>query len=350
MMNTNTLNITPEILALISEIDEFKGAWRALGTLSPDRLVALRRVATIESIGSSTRIEGSKLSDRDVEKLLGKIQVHKFETRDEQEVAGYAETMELIFRAWEDIPISENHIRQLHRDLLRHSEKDERHRGNYKTSRNDVGAFDASGKMVGVVFETASPFDTPKRMQDLLEWYHEARDLKIIHPLLIIAIFIVEFLAIHPFQDGNGRLSRIITTLLLMHAGYIYVPYASLESVVENRKEDYYVSLRQTQETIMSESPNWQPWTLFFLQTLQAQKRHLSSKVEREKRAIEELPEIAIQIIDYVSAHGRVTRRDMVKETGASPNTLKDTFSTLVSKGYLVKHGGGRSTWYGFPN
>lgn len=350
MIKIDTLKITPELLALISEIDEFKGAWRALGTLSPDRLVALRRVATIESIGSSTRIEGSKLSDREVEKLLGRIKIHKFETRDEQEVAGYAETMELIFRSWQEIPINENHIRQLHRDLLKYSDKDERHRGNYKTVRNDVGAFDSSGKMVGIVFETATPFDTPARMKELVDWFNEAQSLNRLHPLIIIAIFIVEFLAIHPFQDGNGRLSRILTTLLLMQAGYVYVPYASLESVIERRKEDYYLALRQTQETIKSDSPDWGPWVTFFLQSLQEQKRHLSAKIEREQKAIADLPEIALQIIDYVREHGRVTRRDMVRELEASPNTLKAVLGTLVEKGYLVRHGGGRSTWYGFPN
>jgi len=226
MMNIDTIQITPELLALLSEIDEFKGAWRALGTLAPDRLKALRRIATIESIGSSTRIEGSKLSDREVQRLLGKLEIKKFETRDEQEVAGYAEAMETIFQAWQDIPITENHIKQLHRDLLRYSEKDERHRGEYKTVRNDVGAFDADGKMIGIIFETATPFDTPRRMTELITWLRDARELKRIHPLLMISVFIVVFLEIHPFQDGNGRLSRVLTTLFLLQAGYAYVPAA----------------------------------------------------------------------------------------------------------------------------
>jgi len=139
-LKIDTIRITPEILRLIAEIDEFKGAWRALGTLAPERLSALRRVATIESIGSSTRIEGSKLSDRDVERLLANLEIKSFATRDEQEVAGYAEVMDLVFRAWNDIPISENHIKQLHRDLLVHSEKDAWHRGNYKTASNSVAA------------------------------------------------------------------------------------------------------------------------------------------------------------------------------------------------------------------
>lgn len=345
-MQTETIQITSELLALISEVDEFKGAWRALGTLAPERLKALRHVATIESIGSSTRIEGSKLTDREVERLLANLEIQRFGSRDEQEVAGYAEVMETIFHAWGDIPITENYIKQLHRDLLRHSDKDQRHRGEYKTLRNNVGAFDAVGNMVGIVFETATPFDTPHRMAELVKWLNDARELKRIHPLLIVAVFIVTFLEIHPFQDGNGRLSRILTTLLLLQAGYAYVPYSSLESVIENSKESYYLALRQTQSTIRSEAPNWQPWLIFFMRAMQQQKRHLAVKVEREKNALAALSNLAVRILDYVRDHGRVTTRDMVREAGASPNTLKATFTSLVEKGLLVRHGGGRSTWY----
>lgn len=134
MIRSDTIQITPEILRLIARIDEFKGAWRAFGTLAPDRLSALRRVATIESIGSSTRIEGSKLSDREVERLLSNLQIKSFDTRDEQEVAGYAELLDLVFGSWQDITVTENHIKQLHQILLRYSEKDTWHSGNYKTN------------------------------------------------------------------------------------------------------------------------------------------------------------------------------------------------------------------------
>jgi Fic family protein len=348
-MKTDHLHITPELVTLLSEIDEFKGAWRALGTLAPERLNALRHVATIESIGSSTRIEGSQLTDREVEALLSKLEIKKFDSRDEQEVAGYAETMEMIFHAFSDIPITENYLKQLHRDLLRYSQKDERHRGEYKKLPNSVGAFDPSGKMIGVVFETESPFDTPHRMYDLITWLNGARELGRLHPLLIIAIFVVTFLEIHPFQDGNGRLSRILTTLLLLQAGYAYVPYASLESVIEHNKEGYYLALRQTQQTICSDTPDWQPWLLFFMRALQQQKQRLSVKVEREKMTLAVLPELAVNILDYVRDQGRVTTRDMVHTVGASPNTLKSTFSSLVKKGLLVRQGGGRSTWYRLP-
>lgn len=346
MLKIDTIQISLDLLSLISEIDEFKGAWRALGTLAPERLKALRHVATIESIGSSTRIEGSKLTDRDVERLLANLEIQKFSTRDEQEVAGYAQVMETVFQAWGDIPFTENHIKQLHRDLLRHSDKDERHRGEYKTLRNDVGAFDADGKMIGIVFETATPFDTPRKMQELIAWLNEARELGRIHPLLIVAVFIVVFLEIHPFQDGNGRLSRILTTLLLLQAGYAYVPYSSLESVIENSKEGYYLALRQTQGTIRSEAPNWQPWLLFFLRALQQQKRRLATKVEREKLVMATLPELAVQIIDHARQHGRVTMADMIRVTGASRNTLKEHFRRLQEQGHLVRHGMGKGSWY----
>ena len=226
MVTVDTLNITPEMLRLIAQIDEFKGAWKALGTLAPERLTALRRVATIESVGSSTRIEGSKLSDRHVETLLANLSIHTFTTRDEQEVAGYAETMEQVFQAWQHITLTENHIRQLHRDLLRHSDKDERHRCQYKHAPNSVAAFDAHGRQIGIVFETASPFDPPRLMQELVERTNTAFDARELHPLLIIGMFAVYFLAIHPFQDGNGRLSRILTTLLLLRCGYVYTPYS----------------------------------------------------------------------------------------------------------------------------
>ena len=350
MLKTETIQITPDMLSLISEIDEFKGAWRALGTLAPDRLKALRHVATIESIGSSTRIEGSKLSDREVERLLGKLEIKKFDTRDEQEVAGYAEVMDTVFSAWEDIPLTENHIKQLHRDLLRYSHKDERHRGDYKTVRNDVGAFNADGNMVGIVFETATPFDTPQRMADLLKWTNDTQELGRLHPLLIVAIFVVVFLEIHPFQDGNGRLSRILTTLLLLKAGYSYVPYSSLESVVEDSKEDYYLALRQTQGTIRTEAPNWQPWIMFFMRALQQQKRRLEKKVEREKLMQAALPELAVTILDHAKEHGRVTIGNVIRATGASRNTLKDHLKRLVEQGHLLQHGKGKGTWYGLSD
>lgn len=349
MIQSNIVQITPEILSLIASVDEFKGAWRALGTLAPDRLSALRRVATIESVGSSTRIEGSKLSDREVERLLSNLQIRSFTTRDEQEVAGYAEVMELVFSSWQDISLTENHIKQLHRDLLVYSEKDAWHRGNYKTSSNSVVAFDKNGKQLGVVFETATPFDTPRLMTELVAWFNEERESQGIgrlHPLLLIGIWVVVFLEIHPFQDGNGRLSRVLTTLLLLEAGYVYVPYSSLESVIEQSKDAYYLALRQTQGTIRTDAPDWQPWLIFFLRTMAEQVRRLNRKVEREKLVLAALPELSLQIVEFARDHGRITMGDAIRLTGGNRNTLKQHFRALVERGNLEQRGSGRGVWY----
>jgi len=346
MLRTDTIHVTQEILTLIAGVDEFKGAWRALGTLAPERLSALRRVATIESIGSSTRIEGSKLSDREVEQLLVNLEVTSFVTRDEQEVAGYAELMNLVFSSWQEIPFTENHIKQLHQILLRYSEKDTRHRGSYKTHHNHVAAFEENRKQIGIVFQTATPFDTPRLMTELVTWVSLEREEARLHPLLIIAVFTVVFLEIHPFQDGNGRLSRVLITLLLLQAGYVYVPYSSLESVVEQNKEAYYLALRQTQGTIRTEKPDWQPWLLFFLRSLAEQVRRLERKVEREKIVLAALPELSLKIVEFAREHGRVTMGEVIRLTGANRNTLKQHFRALVKRGSLNQHGSGRGVWY----
>lgn len=346
MLNTDNIVITPEILALIAQIDEFKGAWRALGSLAPERLLALRRVATIESVASSTRIEGSKLTNAEVDALLSNLKIKKFNTRDEQEVAGYAEVMELLFASWEHIHFNENHIRQLHRDLLAFSDKDAHHRGRYKTIPNNVRAFNERGEQVAVVFETATPFDTPRLMQELAEWVRQTRDSKALHPLLIVAVFVVVFLEIHPFEDGNGRLSRILTTLLMLQSGYNYVPYSSLESIIEQNKGAYYLALRQTQGTIRTDNPNWQPWILFFLSSLASQVKRLSEKVEREKLLSQRLPKLSAELITLAREHGRLTTLQAEQQTGANRATIKAHLVKLVKDGHLLKHGVGRGTWY----
>ncbi|MEY3235119.1 Fic family protein [Aquidulcibacter sp.] len=346
MFTTSNLQITAEILLLISEIDEFKGAWRSLSTLAPERLLALRRVATIESIGSSTRIEGSKLTDAEIETLLANLEIGSFETRDAQEVAGYADVMETIFAAWDDIDLTENHIRQLHRDLLRHSTKDEIHRGSWKTSSNSVAAFDGEGRQVAIIFQTATPFETPTLMAELVDWHRKATLDRRLHPLLLTAIFVVVFLEIHPFQDGNGRLSRALTTLLLLRAGYAYVPFSSLESVIEQSKEAYYLALRQTQGTIRTEQQNWEPWIVFFLKALQKQMSRLKTKVEREKLMMGTLSDLSAQLFEIVREQGRLTVAEAARVTGVSRNTIKQHLQRLVKEGHLRLNGAGRGAWY----
>jgi Fic family protein len=337
--------ITPELLRLIAEIDEFKGRWEALGNLAPERLWALRRIATIESVGSSTRIEGVKLRDDEIAKLLSGLDVGSFRSRDEQDVAGYAELMELIFESAADIAFNENTIRQLHGVLLKYSHKDERHGGNYKTLPNNVEAFDADGRSVGVIFETATPFDTPRLMESLVAWTNEALTEGNYHPLLIIAVFVVRFLAVHPFQDGNGRLSRALTTLALLRAGYRYVPYSSLERIIEDSKDEYYLALRRAQATLDEDESLLMDWITFFVRALHRQKEVLARKIEQE-RLMAPLAPLSEKLLAIVAEHGRVTVRDAEALTKANRNTIKDHLSKLVDAGRLVRRGRSRGTWY----
>lgn len=346
MIKIESISITPEILSLIAEIDEFKGIWRHIDKLSPDRLFILKKIATIESIGSSTRIEGSKLSDQQVEALLSRVNSHSFQSRDEQEVGGYALVCEEIFKNYTQFPLTENFIKQLHIWLLQYSDKDERHRGEYKKIPIRIEAFDFQGKSVGTIFETVSPLETPIKMEELVQWTRRALENKALHPLLVIALFIVIFLAIHPFQDGNGRLSRLLTTMLMMQAGYLYVPFSSLESIIEANKESYYLALQKTQKGWLTDRPDWTPWLLFFLRCLQRQKNHLEVKISKEKILEEELPPLSRNIIELLQAHGKLGIHDIQVLTQANRNTIKKTLASLVHSQRISLHGKGRGSWY----
>ncbi len=345
MISSASITIDAQLLNLIAELDEFKGRWEALGKLAPDVLGRLRRVATIESVGSSTRIEGARLSDHEVEALLANLEPHSFHSRDEEEVAGYAETMNLIFDSWEHISLTENHLKQLHGILLKYCIRDSAHRGEYKKLPNNVEAFDTSGKSIGIIFATASPFDTPGLMTELVQWTAEALAKRELHPLLVIAAFVVRFLAIHPFQDGNGRLSRIATTLLLLRSGYGYVPYSSLERVVEESKDSYYRALRASQKEIGTERENLDDWVRFFLHILKRQKDTLRYKVEQE-RLVAKVPPLSERLLVLAGERGRLSISDAVTLLAINRNTAKIHLRQLVKQGYLVQHGVGKGTWY----
>ncbi|MFA6567363.1 MAG: Fic family protein [Victivallales bacterium] len=344
-MDTPKIIISEEILKLIATIDEFKGAWRAFQNLAPETLNRLRKVATVESIASSTRIEGAKLSDSEVEKLLSGVGLTSFRSRDEEEVAGYADAISLVFKSFKEINLTENHIRQLHQILLKYSDKDSRHRGEYKKLPNHVEAFDANGKSMGMIFQTATPFETPFKMRELVEWFENSEREQRQHKLILIAVFIVHFLAVHPFQDGNGRLSRIITTLLLMRAGYLYVPYSSLEHIVEENKDGYYLSLRRAQVTLNLDNSQLSEWIIFFLHSLKRQADMLAVKLDTEQKLIS-IPSLSQAILQASRERGTITIRDMVNITGASRNTIKAHVQNLVRKNLLFREGKGKGAWY----
>jgi Fic family protein len=257
--------------------------------------------------------------------------------------------MDLVFEAHTDMRLTEDHIHQLHQTLLRHSDKDARHRGSYKTLPNNVVAIDADGREIGIVFETASPFDTPREMEALVAWTRKALDEDALHPLLTIAIFIVTFLAIHPFQDGNGRLSRVLTTLLLLRGGYVHVQYVSLERVIEENKEFYHKALRRTQMTLQKNKPDWEPWIGFFLRCLKKQKDILAARLDRERitqTAEADLPALSLEILKALRTNERLTIAQIASMTGGNRNTLKLRLRELVATEALRQHGKARATWH----
>ena len=341
-MKGSNFAVNNKILSMISEIDAFRGSWKALKSLKPEVLSALMHVATIESIGSSTRIEGVKLTDQEIEKLLKGLKTNSFTSRDEEEVAGYSEVMSMIFESFENIEITENNIKQLHKVLLQYSSKDERHRGEYKKFPNNVEAFDSDGVSVGVIFETATPFETPAMMKDLIEWTRETLKNNEIHPVIVTAIFVVHFLGIHPFQDGNGRISRILTTLLLLRSEYEYLPYSSLEKVVEENKSNYYLALRQTQA---DPEKNMDVWVQFFLEMLKKQKDNLYAKLEKE-HTLTKLPEISAAILREVKERGTITISEIEILTKANRNTIKVRLRELVKDNLLEMIGKGKGVRY----
>ena len=336
------ININHTLLQLVGTIDQFNGQWPALKENIEHELGTLKHVSTIASIGSSTRIEGVQLSDHDIDIFLDDIEQQSFLSRDQQEVIGYKDLLTEIFESYSLIVINENLIKQLHKILLNPSEKDAFHFGQYKKIDNHVVA-QKDGKNVGIVFKTSSPFNTPLEMESLLQWYNDTTS---IHPIIKCAVFIVHFLAIHPFQDGNGRLSRALTTLILLKEGYDYVPYCSLESIIEKNKTQYYKALRSTQKTF-SGTPNYLPWLEFFLGCLVKQQDLLKTNKDIFSP---KLSQLQTQIMSFAQTIQSFQNSDVSEALNLNKNTVKINLRKLVELKRLTKKGIGKGTWYQQPS
>ena len=348
MPSNRDITITAEMLNGISEIDKFNSLWvGGIERPSPDELKVMKRIATIESIGSSNRIEGNKMTDEQVEELFSHISKKSFKTRDEQEVAGYSDLLTTIFDNYKDIPLTENYIKQLHKTLLSYSDKDERHRGEYKKDTNRVAAFDADGNEIGSIFETATPFDTPRLMEDIIKWTNNTLEDKYFHPIIAIGVFVVHFLSIHPFTDGNGRMSRALTVMLMLKSGYDYMPYASMESIIEESKDAYYRALRGTQKTIWTDKVNYEPWLTFFVLSLVKQKRHLESKIKKlQQSGSDKLSATPMMILGLFATKSEMNMSEIVAATGKNPETVRKAVQSLVNKGHLKKQGSTKGVFY----
>lgn len=348
-------NIPAEIWSKITQIDELKGQWIAGARLSPQVLNRLKRSVLITSAGASTRIEGSRLSDEDVEKLMSGIDIQKFTDRDKQEVKGYFELLENVFdsclsakasaSAERFLKLGENTIKYFHKELLKYVRKDELHRGEYKKTENKVEMIDAAGKSVGVLFDTTPAYLTPKEMQELVEWTQESLAEKKYHPLLIIGNFLVEFLQIHPFQDGNGRLSRVLTNLLLLKEGYLYMPYISHEKLVEDNKPDYYMALRKSQKTFKTNHEDIRPWLDFFFTIFLKQSKMAVGLLSKE--SIEKLLSVKQLVVwEYLQKVDETTTGEIVKKANVARPTVKQSLNKLLRLRKIERIGLGRSTRY----
>ncbi len=348
MPNIKDIKITPEMLTKIAEIDHFNGIWQGgFSNIGKEQLKIMKRIATIESVGSSNRIEGNKMSDMEIEELFSAIDKKSFKSRDEEEVAGYADLINTIFDNYQDIPLSENYIKQLHQILLRYSSKDEHHRGEYKKDTNRVAAFDSFGREIGSIFETATPFDTPRLMRELVEWANDNFKDGYFHPIIVTGVFIVHFLSIHPFTDGNGRMSRALTALLMLQHGYNYMPYASMESVIEASKEGYYRALRGTQKSIWTDTVDYEPWLSFFITSLQKQKRLLEDKIKNVQiQESEKLSSTAKNILELFTEQPEWTVTNIANKLDKNIETVKKSVQSLIKKGYLIKHGTTKAVYY----
>lgn len=334
-----------EITKLLGRIDECKGYWEAFRFLSPEYLARMKHAVIVSSSGSSTRIEGSHLSDDEVEQLLRDAKVRKLRTRDEQEVMGYIETIKDVFESWDAMKFSENLIRHIHAATLKHSEKDARHKGQYKFAPNRVEMIDAKGKVVGVIFDPTPPYLTAKEMQELTEWTRNQFAEKTYHPLLTIANFIYEYLAIHPFQDGNGRTSRILTNLLLLQYGYSFTPYVSHEKIIEDHKVDYYLALKKATTTWKKENEDITPWMLFILRMF-AEQGEMAVALTKEDQTENLFSENQLAVWKTFRNGGTLSRKEIAEKTGVNIRTVDQVLRKLLTLKKIARIGKGRAVRY----
>jgi len=337
--------ISSEIWRKIAEIDGINGQWVGGLNLSPQMLGRLKKSVLITSSGASTRIEGANLSDEEVETLMAKITIQKFVDRDSQEVRGCYELLQVMFDSWETTVFNESMMKHFHKELLKYVEKDEYHRGEYKKGENRVEMFDENGKSVGIIFQTMPAYLTPKATQELVDWTIVALEEKRFHSLFIIANFIVEFLRIHPFQDGNGRLSRVLTNFFLLKCGYAYVPYVSHEKLIEDNKDKYYIALRRSQKSFGSKKEDIVPWLEFFLDILLKQGEIALSLMSNEQ--VEKiLSPKQLLVWEYFQDVSEVTPSEIVAGTSVARPTVNQSLLRLINLKKIEKIGAGRGTRY----
>ncbi len=337
---------TQKIIQQISRIEQFKGQWKSLDKEENRYLKELKKIATIQSIGSSTRIEGSTLTDAEVSSLIKNLSISKLQSREEQEVVGYYDTLETVLNNYADIDLTVSNIHGLHNLLLKYSSKDNRHRGRYKEMTNQVMANYPDGT-TRIIFKTTEPYLVSKEMEDLIDWVNKAMEEGSIHPLITIATFVYEFLSIHPYQDGNGRLSRLLTNLLLIKYNYNFIQYVSLEHIVENNKTAYYQALMEGQKDRYNDNERIDRWVLFFLNSLSELIEKLEAKVKDFRALGGYMNERQKSILAYIGKYQPVKIGDIAAGLNAyNLATIKKDLQYLVKEFAIEKLGENKGTVY----
>lgn len=343
-MAIHTLRFNPAnwmiLLQELNQLDRFDASWQAIERREQNTLKELKSVATVRSVGASTRIEGSHLSNKEVEILIENLDITKLSERDQQEVAGYYETLNLIGESYRDINIAESSIKHLHNSLMRFSKKDSYHKGDYKINSNRVERTEADGTKTPIFESTAPGWATQEAMAALISWYNKDSST---HPLIKAAVFVYEFLSIHPFQDGNGRLSRLLATLLLLKSGYVWIEYVSFEHEIEHRKKEYYKKLMDAQRNRPGEDIT--EWVYFFLDCLKNIQQQLLDKVkQKEQREAIGIREQGIYAL--IENNPGISSGEIAEKLKIPNSTVKRILSNLVATRNLIVHGAGRSTSY----
>lgn len=334
------LSIDWKLINLISEIDRFDASWTTIERKEGQSLKELKSIATVRSVGASNRIEGNKMSDEEVDVLLQKIDITKPTDRDSQEVVGYFEVLDLISTSYENIHLTESHIKSLHNSLMKYSVKDEWHKGNYKVHNNAVEASFPDGTRQIIFQTTEAGFATEDAIRQLLTWYNSETE---VHPLIKVASFVYDFLSVHPFQDGNGRLSRLISTLLLLKNGYKWIEYVSFEHEIENRRNDYYQVLRSCQTQRPDEDVT--VWMQFFLSCLSNIQQQLTEKLNKSGLETQLSPKEK-SIFTIIQNRPNIQSGEIAAKLGIPSPTVKRILSEMLKKGLIEKQGNGRNVSY----
>ena len=331
--------LVPDIVALLTQIHEFKGEQNLFVEANSDTLTQLVEVAKIQSTEASNKIEGIYTSDERLKKIV--LDKTTPRTRNEQEIAGYRDVLATIHESYEYIPLRPTMILQLHRDLYKFSGMSIG--GNYKNSDNVIAETDSAGNRF-VRFQPVPAWETPEAIDFACKAYDEAVQSGA-DPLLVIPMFILDFLCIHPFNDGNGRMSRLLTLLLLYRSGYIVGKYISIEKVIEQSKETYYETLQQSSVGWHENQNDYAPFVRYMLGVIVAAYRDFSSRVQVLVTSGMSKPDRIREVIK--GTLGKITKAEIMEKCpDISQITVQRTLIELQKKGEIIKLGGGRYTAY----